>query len=141
MHVVCAHCSTKNRVEEARVREAKCGQCGAPLAPSEPLELAGERLDAYVAGTEQPVVVDFWADWCGPCKMMAPAFADAARRRPDVRFVKVDTDRAPQVAHRHGIRSIPTLMLFANGREKARISGAMSSAQLLGWIDRELRVA
>jgi len=140
MQLVCASCGTKNRVRDERLHDGpKCGQCGAPLMPGAPMELAGERLATFVAGTELPVVVDFWADWCGPCKMMAPAFADAARQRPDVRFVKVDTDRAPEVSQRHGIRGIPTLMLFSGGAEKARVSGAMSASQLIGWLDQQLR--
>lgn len=140
MQLVCASCGTKNRVQDARLHDGpKCGQCGAPLMPGAPMEVPGERLGAFVAGTDLPVVVDFWADWCGPCKMMAPVFADAARQRPDVRFVKVDTDRAPDVAQRHAIRGIPTVMLFRAGAEKARMSGAMSTGQLVGWIDQQLR--
>ena len=140
MQIVCARCGAKNRVLEARLADdPACGACHAPLAPSEPVELDGGRLAAYVEGTEQPVLVDFWADWCGPCKMMAPAFAEAARARPGVRFVKVDTDRAQDVATRHAIRGIPTVMLFDKGREKARQSGAMSATQLLGWLDQQLR--
>jgi thioredoxin 2 len=139
MQLVCASCGTRNRVKDERLHDGpKCGQCGEPLLPASPTPLPGERLATFVAGTDLPVVVDFWADWCGPCKTMAPAFADAARQRPQVRFVKVDTDRAPEVSQQHGIRGIPTLMLFRNGAEKARVSGAMSSSQLVGWLDRQL---
>jgi thioredoxin 2 len=138
MQLACPHCGTRNRVDDRRATEAVCGTCHAALAPAAPVEVPGENLTRYVTGTEQPVVVDFWADWCGPCKMMAPAFAEAARQRPGVRFVKVDTDAAPDVAARHAIRGIPTVMLFRGGKEAARRSGALSTAQLLGWIDQEL---
>jgi thioredoxin 2 len=142
MQLVCAKCGTKNRVVEERLHQGpKCGACGAPLTAAEPVEIAGDRLERYVTGSEQPVVVDFWADWCGPCKMMAPAFAEAARQRPDIRFVKVDTDRAEDIAQRYAIRGIPTLMLFRGGREAARVSGAMSTSQLLGWLDTQLATA
>jgi len=141
MQLVCSQCGTKNRVDDARVRDAKCGACGAPLAPAEPVAIEGDRLEKYVAGSGQPVLVDFWADWCGPCKMMAPQFAAAARERPDVRFLKLDTDKAQELSARYAIRGIPTMIAFVEGREKARTSGAMSSAQILGWLDRELGAA
>jgi thioredoxin 2 len=142
MQLVCTKCGTRNRVVEERLHQGpKCGACGAALTPPEPVEIAGDRLERYATGTEQPVVVDFWADWCGPCKMMAPALADAARQRPDIRFVKVDTDRAQDIAQRYAIRGIPTLMLFRDGREAARVSGAMSTSQLLAWLDGQLATA
>jgi thioredoxin 2 len=138
MYLVCAHCGTRNQFPDARLADGPvCGQCKQPLAPATPLALDADRFDRYVDGTELPVVVDFWAEWCGPCKMMAPEFAKAAAQRPGVRFVKLDTDAAPELATRHGIRSIPTLALFQGGREVARISGAMQAGQLVAWLDQQ----
>jgi thioredoxin 2 len=140
MQLVCPHCGARNRVLEDRLADGPtCGACHAPLAPAAPVPLEGARFERYVAGTQLPIVVDFWADWCGPCKMMAPAFAEAAQARPRVRFVKLDTEQAQDVAARYAIRGIPTLILFAQGREQARVSGAMSASQILGWLDAQLR--
>jgi thioredoxin 2 len=140
MLLVCPSCGTKNRVPDERLRdEPVCGRCGTALAPAEPVALDDRTLPAYVGGSGQPVLVDFWAAWCGPCKVMAPQFAAAAKSRPDVRFAKVDTDASPQASARYAIRSIPTLVLFDGGAEVARLSGAMSAAQLLGWLQQQLR--
>jgi thioredoxin 2 len=139
MQLVCAQCLAKNRVPDQRLRDRpKCGKCGAALLSPEPVALGDAAFDAFVAGAGLPVLVDFWAEWCGPCKMMAPQFAAAAQQRPDIRFVKVDTEAARATAARFGIRSIPTLALFVGGSEVARVAGAMSSAQLLAWVDQQL---
>ena len=140
MNLVCPSCGMNNRVPETRLLdEPHCGSCKSLLLPSEPVALEEASFDRFVKATELPVITDFWADWCGPCKTMAPAFKQAARERPTVHFVKLGTDRAPDTAARYGIRSIPTLVAFRGGREIARISGAMSAQQIVSWIDREFQ--
>ena len=140
LHVVCPHCDSINRVPAQRLGAGpKCGKCHGPLFAGKPLPLDQGRFTRHIERSDLPVLVDFWADWCGPCHMMAPAFEQAARDlEPRVRLVKVNTEQAQQVAMQYGIRSIPTLMLFKNGREAARVSGAMNHAQLLGWVRPQL---
>ena len=135
MHLVCPACASTNRISDTRLQDSPvCGRCGAALMAAEPVSLNDVALAKFIASTELPVLVDFWAVWCGPCKTMAPHFAAAARQMPEVRFVKVDSDAAPASGALHNIRSIPTLILFKAGAEVARQSGAVSTAQLLVWI-------
>ena len=137
MRVVCAHCATTNRVPAARLGDgAKCASCKEPLLSGQPFELTKASFDRQIASNDLPVVVDFWAPWCGPCLMMAPAYEQAAARlAPNVRLAKLNTEDEPDIAARFGIRSIPTLIAFKNGREVARQSGHLDLNRLLNWIN------
>jgi len=141
MHIVCPHCTAVNRLPEGKIgHNPKCGKCRQSLFEGKPVGLTETTFQKHVERNNIPVVVDFWAAWCGPCKMMAPVFANAAAQmEPGIRFAKVDTENERSLAARFGIQSIPTTIIFKNGKELARQAGAMDLSTLTNWIRNQLK--
>ena len=136
----CPFCLTLNRVDLGAEGRPVCGKCKKPILVDRPVRVEGEDFEKLIADAEIPVLVDFYADWCGPCKMMAPAYEQAAGQlEPRVRLAKLNTEVAQQTAGRFAIRSIPTIVLFDHGREISRQSGAMNLPQLVQWIEGHIK--
>ena len=139
-HIVCPHCGATNRIPAARVQDKPhCGKCKNTLFTGHPIELNDRNFTKVISKSDIPVLVDFWAEWCGPCKMMAPAFSEAsAQLEPRAILAKLNTEVAQQTAAQFGIRSIPSLILFKNGKEVARQAGAMNAPQIVQWVQSQL---
>ncbi len=140
LHIVCPQCDATNRIPAERIENApNCGKCHAALFDAEPIALTAGNFKRHISRNDIPVLVDFWAPWCGPCKMMAPAFAQAAQTlEPTIRLAKVNTEDQQSLGAQFGIRSIPTLALFKHGKEIARQAGAMSTNDIVSWAQSQL---
>lgn len=139
MIIVCPSCLAKNRVPEDKLAESPaCGQCHQSLVPLAPIELNEQNFSQFISNSDLPVFIDLWAEWCGPCKMMAPHFANVAKLYPNVVFAKIDTEANPRLSAAFNVRSIPTLVLMNKTTEVARISGALRTPELQQWLDQQL---
>lgn len=138
IHLACPHCLATNRVPPERLDAGpNCGRCHQPLFVGRAVPVDAEGFEAMLANTDLPVLVDFWAPWCGPCRAMAPQLEQAAARlEPRMRVIKLDVEAHPQVGARFGIQSIPTLAVFGGGRELGRHSGAIGAQQIVSWVVR-----
>jgi thioredoxin 2 len=140
LHLVCPHCHAVNRLPASRLGQGpNCGQCHQSLFTGQPVELTSATFGKHLSRNDIPVLMDFWAPWCGPCKMMAPQFARAAGLlEPKVRLAKINTEAEQMLGAQYGIRSIPTLALFKGGREIARQAGAMGTQDIVRWVNAHL---
>jgi thioredoxin 2 len=140
MIIVCPQCGAKNRVPEEKLSvNPACGQCHQALVPLAPIELNEQNFSNFITNSDLPILIDLWAEWCGPCKMMAPHFAQVAKLYPNVVFAKIDTEANPRLSSAFNVRSIPTLVLMNKTNEIARISGALRSSELQQWLDQQLK--
>jgi thioredoxin 2 len=137
VHIVCPHCNTINRLAAAKLGDhAKCGKCKEPLFTAHPIELTRANFQQHIQRSDIPIVVDFWAPWCAPCRMMAPAFEQASTQlEPSIRLAKLNTEQEQHIAAQFGIRSIPTLAIFKGGREIAQQPGALDLSSIIRWVN------